>query len=141
MVIERLAHWQAGADMARDALLTGVGFGNYEPAYEEYGLLNWPHPLGHAHNYYLNILTETGLPGLLAYLILWGVVLAQVIRLLGRLDWHQRGIALGLLAAWTALSVHHLFDKLYVNNMYLFFGVVLGLQQILAMKFLRPRER
>jgi putative inorganic carbon (HCO3(-)) transporter len=132
-VIERLAHWQAGAAMARDSLLAGVGFGNYEAAYEEYALLNWPHPLGHAHNYYLNVLAETGLPGALAYLILWGVVFIQVMRLAGRLGWRKKGLAIGLLAAWTALSVHQLFDKLYVNNLYLYFGAMLGLQQVLAM--------
>ena len=132
-VIERLAHWQAGADMARDSLLSGVGFGNYEPAYQDYALLNWPHPLGHAHNYYLNILAETGVIGALAYLAIWGVVFVQLIRLTSRLNWHQRGLALGLLAAWTALNVHHLFDKLYVNNLYIYFGAMLGLQQVLAL--------
>lgn len=132
-VIERLAHWQAGADMARTELLTGVGFGNYEPAYEDYALLNWPLPLGHAHNYYLNILAETGLLGALAYMALWGVIFVQVIRATNRLRWHQRGLALGLLAAWTALSVHHLFDKLYVNNLFIYFGAMLGLQQVLSM--------
>ena len=131
-VIERLAHWQAGADMARENLLLGVGFGNYEPAYEEYALLNWPHPLGHAHNYYLNILAETGIVGALAYLVLWGAILIQVIRMTARLDWIQRGMALGLLAAWTALSVHHFFDKLYVNNLFIFLGAMLGLQQVLT---------
>jgi len=39
--------------------------------------------------------------------------------------------ALGLLAAWTAISVHHVVDKLYVNNMFIYFGVMLGLQQVL----------
>jgi O-antigen ligase len=131
-VIERLAHWQAGADMARDSLLTGVGLGNYEVAYDEYALLNWPFALGHAHNYYLNILAETGLFGALAYLGLWALIFAQVIRHAGRLGWPQKGLALGLLAAWTALSVHHLFDKLYVNNLYLYYGAMLGLQQVLA---------
>lgn len=134
-VIERLAHWQAGVGMARDNLWLGVGFGNYEPAYDDYGLLNWPHPLGHAHNYYLNILAETGVFGTIAYLILWAVIFVQLIRLLGRLSWPERGMALGLLAAWTALSVHHLFDKLYVNNLYIFMGVMLGLQQVLALKY------
>lgn len=131
-VIERLAHWQAGAEMARENLAGGVGFGNYEPAYEDYATLNWPHPLGHAHNYYLNILAEMGIVGALLYFILWGAVFVQVIRLIGRLNWYQRGVALGLLAAWTALSVHHLFDKLYVNNLFIFFGALLGLQQALA---------
>ena len=65
-VLERLAHWQAVADMARDDLWTGVGFGNYAAAYEDYDLINFPDALGHAHNYYLNLLAEIGLPGLVA---------------------------------------------------------------------------
>jgi O-antigen ligase len=132
--IERLAHWQSGIDMARDNLFLGVGFGNYEPAYDEYGLLNWPHPLGHAHNYYLNLLAESGGIGLLTYIALWLVILIQAMKLLRTSSWLRRGMALGLLAAWVALSVHHLVDKLYVNNMYLFIGVMLGLQQVLALK-------
>ncbi len=131
-VVERLAHWQAGADMARQNLLLGVGFGNYEPAYEDYATLNWPHPLGHAHNYYLNILAESGIMGAIIYLSLWAVIFVQVIRLIGFLDWPHRGIALGLLAAWTALSVHHIFDKLYVNNLFIFLGAMLGIQQVLT---------
>ena len=133
-VIERLAHWQAGIDMARDNLLVGVGFGNYEVAYEEYGLLNWVHPLGHAHNYYINILAETGILGTIAYLLLWVIIFAQAIRLLQKLDWSERGVALGLLTAWTTLAVHNFFDKLYVNNLYLFIGVMLALQQIIYLK-------
>ncbi|UCG26054.1 MAG: O-antigen ligase family protein, partial [Chloroflexota bacterium] len=131
-VIERLAHWQAGADMARENLLLGVGFGNYEPAYEDYATLNWPHPLGHAHNYYLNILAESGIIGAIIYWSLWVVIFVQVIRLIGRIDWPHRGLALGLLAAWMALSVHHFFDKLYVNNLFIFLGAMLGTQQVLT---------
>jgi putative inorganic carbon (HCO3(-)) transporter len=134
-VIERLAHWQAGIDMARDNLLLGVGFGNYEVAYEDYGLLNWVHPLGHAHNYYINILAETGILGAIAYLFLWAIIFAQAIRLLPKLDWSERGVALGLLTAWTALTVHHFFDKLYVNNLFLFMGVMLALQQIIYLRY------
>ena len=130
-VLERLAHWQTAANMARDNLWLGVGFGNYEPAYGEYALLNWPYPLGHAHNYYLNILAETGILGTLAYLLFWAAVFVQLIRLLRKLSWPQRGIALGLLAAWTALAAHNLVDKLYVNNLFIFMGVMLGLQQLL----------
>jgi O-antigen ligase len=130
-VLERLAHWQAAVNMAQDNLLLGVGFGNYEPAYDEYALLNWPYPLGHAHNYYLNILAETGILGILAYLLFWAAVFVQLIKLLGKLSWPQRGIALGLLTAWTALAAHNLVDKLYVNNLFIYLGVMLGLQQLL----------
>ena len=131
-VLERLAHWQAAVAMARDNPWLGVGFGNYEPAYDDYALLNWPYPLGHAHNIYLNILAEAGILGLAAYLLFWAAVFWQTVRVLRWLEWPQRGLALGLLAAWVALSVHHLVDKLYVNNVYIHLGVMLGVLQLLA---------
>ncbi|MFQ5434934.1 MAG: O-antigen ligase family protein, partial [Anaerolineae bacterium] len=134
-VLERLAHWQAAVGMARDHLWLGVGFGNYEPAYADYALINWPAPLGHAHNFYLNMLAETGVIGLGVYLLFWTAVFVQIIRLLEVSDWRDRGILLGLLAAWTAVSIHHLVDKLYVNNIYIHMGVMFGLQQVLAQKY------
>jgi putative inorganic carbon (hco3(-)) transporter len=131
-VLERLAHWQAAVDMARDNLWTGVGFGNYETAYENYALINWPAALGHAHNYYLNLLAEVGLFGLIAYLLFWLVVAWQSLKLIPRLMWPERGVVVGFLAVFAALAVHHLVDKLYVNNVYVHLGVMLGLLQLLA---------
>lgn len=132
-VVERLAHWQAALDMAQDDLWLGVGFGNYGIVYPEYRLLNWPDALGHAHNYYINLLAEMGVVGLGAYLLLWTAVIWQTIRLLRRLDGWERGIALGLMAVWVAITVHHLVDKLYVNNIYIHIGVMFGLLQLLEM--------
>ena len=130
-VLERQAHWQAGLDMLRDDILLGVGFGNYAVAYPDYALINWPDPLGHAHNYYINLLAEVGIIGLIAYLIFWSAVLWQSARLLRHLDWPGRGIVLGLLGVWVALAAHHLVDKLYVNNIYIHLGVLLGLLQLM----------
>jgi O-antigen ligase len=131
-IIERIAHWQAATDMARDNFWMGVGFGNYEAAYSEYALLNWPLPLGHAHNYYLNILAETGVIGAAIYLVFWIIVFIQSTFLLRGADWLKRGIVLGLLAAWTVIAVHQVVDKLYVNNLFIYMGVMLGLQQVIA---------
>jgi O-antigen ligase len=126
-VIERLAHWQAALEMFRHDLWTGVGLGCYEPAYADFALINWPIALGHAHNYYLTVAAETGLVGLVAYLLLWGAVFWQTWRATRRTRGFLRGIAIGLLGAWTHLSVHHLLDNLYVNNVHLHVGVLLGL--------------
>ena len=139
-VLERLAHWQTALDMARDNLWLGVGFGNYEPSYPDYDLLNWPYPLGHAHNYYLNLLAEVGVIGLITYLILWATIFWQTIHLLKLSDWRWRGVALGLLAAWTALSVHHLLDKLYVNNIYIHLGALAGLLSVLTIEAEKARH-
>ena len=126
-VIERLAHWQAALEMFRYNFWTGVGFGCYEPAYRTFALINWPIALGHAHNYYLNLAAETGIIGLVAYVLLWGVVFWQTWRATRRAEGLWRGIAIGLLGTWTHLTVHHLLDNLYVNNVHLHVGVLLGL--------------
>jgi O-antigen ligase len=132
-IVERLAHWQAAVGMAREQIWLGVGFGNYEAVYPEHALLNWPNALGHAHNYYLNLLAEVGFVGLLAYLLFWGAVLLQTLRMVSRRSWPWRGVALGLLGVWIALAIHHMLDKLYVNNLYLYLGVLLGLLQLGAL--------
>ena len=131
-IVERLAHWQAAEAMARDNPWLGVGIGNYAVAYPRYSLLNWPMPLGHAHMIYLNVLAETGLIGLAAYLILWVAVFALTIRVIRRTSGFNRGLALGLLGAWAHLSAHQIVDSLYVNNIPLTIGALLGVLCVLA---------
>jgi O-antigen ligase len=126
-VIERLAHWQAAIGMATDHPWLGVGFGAYEAAYPHYALMNWPIALGHAHNYYLNLLAETGIVGLIGYIAAWLIIGLLTLRVLGRETGFRRGVALGILGVWAHLLVHSVFDKLYVNNMPLHIGVMLGL--------------
>jgi O-antigen ligase len=65
---ERLAHWLAGIHMFLDHPLTGVGIGNFQDLYAQYSLGIFVLPLGHAHNYYINIAAEAGILGLLALL-------------------------------------------------------------------------
>lgn len=126
-VVERLAHWQSALDMAADAPLLGVGFGNYEIAYDDYALVNWPDALGHAHNYYLNLLAETGIIGLIVYVMMLSSIFVHSIRLLARTNSLERGVILGVIGMLTHLTVHSLVDKLFVNNIFLHIGVMIGL--------------
>ncbi|MCC6904727.1 MAG: O-antigen ligase family protein [Anaerolineae bacterium] len=131
-VLERLAHWQAAEEMARFQPWIGVGFGNYEPVYPAYALANWPAPLGHAHNIYLNTLAETGIIGLAAYLLFWLIVLGWTWRTAHSADIWTRSLAIGLMGAWLHLSVHNALDKLYVANLHLHIGAMLGLLSLLV---------
>jgi O-antigen ligase len=125
-VVERMAHWQSALDMWTDHAWLGVGIGNYEAAYGQYALPQWPDALGHAHNYYLNIAAEAGVLGLAAYLLLWGAALLGAWRAAQRARGAAWGVALGILGIVVHLGVHHVFDNLFVHGMYLQLGMLLG---------------
>lgn len=66
---ERVAHWLAGIHMFLDHPVLGVGIGNYPDAYPKYFITIFTDPLGHAHNYYINIAAETGSIGLIIFVL------------------------------------------------------------------------
>ncbi len=126
-VIERLAHWDAALRMWRDHFWLGVGIGNYEPVYPAYALPRWPEPLGHAHNYYLNIAAETGFVGLVAYLVFWGWAFFLALRAYGMASGWEKALLAGAIGSFVHLSVHNIFDNLYVHGMYLHVAILLGI--------------
>lgn len=126
-VMERMAHWQAALGMWETHFWTGVGIGNYEAAYPLFRLANWPYALGHAHNFYLNLLAETGVIGLGAYLLLLMTIYGRLWQATRSLSGWHRGIALGLVGAWTQINVHSLVDNLFVNNVHLHVAILLAL--------------
>ncbi len=131
-LIERQAHWQAALNMLTAQPWTGVGFSNYQPVYEQYRLLNWPMPLGHAHNIYLNVAAETGVIGLGLYLLLWMSIFGLTFLTIRRAHGVERAIAIGLLGTWVYLGTHMLVDNLYVNNTHLLIAVLLGLLSVVV---------
>jgi len=130
-IAERLAHWQAATNMISTNLWIGVGFGNYEIAYDSHRLINWDEPLGHAHNYYLNVFAETGIIGLVGYGVMWIALFWFTWCARQHPDIIARSFAIGLLGTWTYLAVHSMTDNLYVNNIFLHIGVMIGLLGII----------
>jgi O-antigen ligase len=130
-VVERLAHWQAALNMARSSPFAGVGLGNYEVVYDNFRLINWLEPLGHAHNYYLNILAEMGLLGLLVYGKVWFILFMTAYQARRHPNPLSRAIAISILGTWTYFSVHSLFDNLYVNNAFLHLGILIGVLMVI----------
>jgi putative inorganic carbon (HCO3(-)) transporter len=129
--IERLAFWKAALAMWRDHPWIGVGIGNYAVAYPAYSLPKWRMALGHAHNYYLNIASETGLVGLLGYFLLWGTAFWQIGQRVRRaLAGYPKALALGALGTLVYVSVHNVVDNLWVHNMYVLVAITVGLAYI-----------
>ncbi len=125
--IERLAHWKAAINMWRDHPWLGVGFGNYAVVYPAYAIGRWLDPLGHAHNYYLNVGAETGLMGFVAYGLFWLAAFGLGWIAAHRSSGFQRAVAAGCVGVLVHFSVHNLVDNLFVQGMYLHIAIVLGL--------------
>ena len=126
-VYERVAHWYAGIAMFADHPWLGVGAGNFSVVYSAYALARWQQPLGHAHNIYINIAAETGLVGLLAFLAMWGATFAITLRSIRNTSGYSRAVAVGVLGVLIHMSVHNLFDNLFVQRMYLHWALLLAL--------------
>jgi putative inorganic carbon (HCO3(-)) transporter len=126
-VIERLAHWQAAWRMFSMSPWTGVGVGQYATVYPTVALARWQDPLGHAHNYYLHLLAESGLLGLAAYLWLMVAALLAAWKRARQSEGWPRTLALGALGMLGHLLTHSLVDNLYVQDLYLLVAIVLGM--------------
>jgi O-antigen ligase len=129
--IERLAHWQAAREMWRDHPWLGVGFGNYAVVYPLYAVGRWLDPLGHAHNYLLNIGAEAGLVGITIYLIFWILTFRVSLLALKHRQSFYRAVVAGGIGILVHLQIHNFFDNLYVQGMYLHLAVVLALISII----------
>jgi O-antigen ligase len=127
--IERMAHWEAAVRMWSARPWLGQGPGHYELAYERFRLPRWSDPLGHAHNYYLHALAESGLIGLVAYLALLVALVCFAVNMAVRVetDGMALGTALGLVGALAAIAVHSVVDNVYVHDMTLTLGLMTGL--------------
>jgi O-antigen ligase len=115
--VERMAHWQTAIAMWDSHPWLGVGVGNFDERFTEYAV----HPRftesqGHAHNYYLHLLAETGIFGLAAYLTFLAgaiVVSSQAYR---SHDHFVSAIGVGAIGLTVALTMHNFFENLHVLN-------------------------
>ena len=130
-VVERMAHWQAGWYMFLDHPWLGVGAGNYAQAYPAYYVASWIEPLGHAHNYYINMLAELGVFGGGLLLLFLGAAFVQLGGTLVRSEeqggtfW--RAVLAGVFGGLVVFCVHNLFDSLFVHSVNVQIGVLMGL--------------
>ncbi len=130
-LVHRMAIWQAAWDMFQANPWLGAGPGNFDLAYPAFALPGWPVLPGHAHNFYLNLLAETGVLGLAAYLGLLIFLIGKSLK--GH--WQRRaspdpgwyGTALAGVGLAAFLTVYQLFDNLYVHSMTAQAGLIFGL--------------
>ena len=147
----RLHYWRVALDMTADRPL-GVGLKNFESAYDRYDFSNGAFGERRAtHNSYLQVMAETGIQGLLAYLFTftWALILLFRIRRRSRdstLDDEARRFFFtssnGLIASVVAFLAGSTFISQAINDLtWLTFALVAALDRISVAELENARAR
>jgi O-antigen ligase len=122
----RGALWGAAVRMIEDKPLTGVGAGEFDYHYREY-TPSWldRFPRGQAHNGWLQMGAQAGVPGMLAFTVWLGASLMALTGAVRRAnDNASRLLAWGAFAVMAAFTVHSLVDYLNVLSLSLQLSVM-----------------
>ena len=114
----RIALWESTTAMIMDKPLLGIGWGAYWLVYPEYDffLNNANVKIFHAHNMYLNIAAEIGIPGLITFLsIMYGHVRLALSVLRDSFESCSAGLMLGIIAAIGGIIINGLTDYVMFN--------------------------
>jgi O-antigen ligase len=110
----RINLWKTTARISSDFRIVGIGEDNFDYYFEKYKVPGYYDTTAHPHNDYLNVLMNSGVPGLIFFLSMWGMVLRS-----GILTWRYgknglaKGIALGGTLSMAGLLVGALFQDYY----------------------------
>ena len=107
----RIEIWERGLWLIQDFPLTGTGMGLYGPQTD---LLHpfvrvIPGSVPHAHNLFIQVAADLGIPGLVAWLAVAVMAVWMAARLLLQGE-DFKGIGAGLLVSLLAMAIHGLFD-------------------------------
>ena len=114
----RMALWESTWGMITDHPMTGIGWGAYQFVYPQYDFFiqNPETIIFHAHNMYLNIAAELGLPGITLFLLALFAHLLIGFRVLCRTSKpEQRGVVMGLIAVIIGVLVNGMTDYALFN--------------------------
>jgi putative inorganic carbon (HCO3(-)) transporter len=133
----RLALWHSTLAMISNNPLSGIGWGAYWLVYPQYDFFinDESTVIFHAHNMYLHLAAETGIPGLVAFVAFMYSHALMAVRLLRQPcpPWVQ-GLLTGLIAAILGLAVSGLTDHILFSIQmsmlaWLLFAVVIAVKQ------------
>ncbi|GAB4522569.1 MAG: hypothetical protein Fur0018_04510 [Anaerolineales bacterium] len=105
--------WSRAVYMMQDFPFTGVGMGTFGPVADMLYPFFWEKPgsVVHAHNLFLQIGVDVGIPGLIAWLACWlGTAWMGWLLYRGASDGLGRAVGAGVLLAQVVVGVHGFFD-------------------------------
>ncbi|MCP4567315.1 MAG: O-antigen ligase family protein [FCB group bacterium] len=113
----RISIWKATLVMIEAEPLTGVGPGNFKANYINYRENRTGRELSHAHNDILNVAAESGLPCMVAFGLMWLLILLYLYKGYRRCpEGFQKGLLLGALLASLVFMVMAQFEAFFADE-------------------------
>ena len=142
-VQERLSHWTAAVEMAKEHPFVGVGAGNYDLNYRDF-TQEWRFRIGrgHAHDTYLHFLAQSGVVGLTAYIALLLGVSLIIVRTIRILPGGSRlALLIGTAGITAATGAHAVFEYVHVLSLNLQLVVVWAMAIAIGTEAWNVREQ
>jgi O-antigen ligase len=110
----RLNLWKTAVRVAQDHPVVGVGEDNWDLVFERYRVEGYYDTTVHPHNDYLTVLVSSGVPGLLAFLSMWGIAMTRGFRMArGTSNQLVRATALAATFSLMGLMIGAMFQNYY----------------------------
>ncbi|HEY0428204.1 MAG TPA: O-antigen ligase family protein [Pyrinomonadaceae bacterium] len=107
----RAHFWQIAGRIIVDNPVIGVGLNAFGNAFPHYDTWNGTYRIEQAHNDYLQILADAGIPGFLAIAAFIFLLFCQSLKIIGKAsDRFRRSSAIGALAGCFGILLHSFFD-------------------------------
>ena len=124
---ERPQWWHTSLQMIQKYPLTGIGLGRFRYAYQHHGPDEQYYTPYHAHNIYLHIATEQGIPSLLLFLWMVAIICRRVVSMRKANDFWQMGTFIGASGFLISALVYGLADNILHQRTVLLFYFIIGI--------------
>lgn len=124
---ERPQWWRTSLELIQKYPLTGIGLGRFRYEYQHNGPEEQYYTPYHAHNIYLHIATEQGIPSLFLFLWMVTIMCRQVFLMRKTNDFWQLGTFIGASGFLISALVYGLADNILHQRTVLLFYFILGI--------------
>ena len=131
---ERPQWWRASLQMIREHPFTGIGLGRFRYEYQQSGPDEQYYTPYHAHNIYLHIAAEQGIPSLLVFLWMVAILCRQVFGVRKTNDFWKLGTFIGASGFLISALIYGLADNILHQRTVLLFYFIIGITFYLIRK-------
>lgn len=124
---ERPLWWKTSAQLIAQYPITGIGLGRFRHEYQLHAPAGAQHKPYHAHNIYLHIAVEQGIPSLILFLGILFLIFRRLFSLRKRDDFWCSGLFIGGSGFLISALVYGLADQILHQRPLLIFWLLVGL--------------